>query len=146
MNKIVSIVALLALGTSVLISGCSAPLDDNVVVNAPAPSSGARSASVPAIPATAEDRLEAMQISIGLLVSQYEASGTQAPEYLFEQSKSIETARHDLMDLEGQSAGIQMLIAQQAASGQVVSEAEIELARSIEQAQKDLLKKFDLAD
>ncbi len=64
-----------------------------------------------------EERLTAMQSSIGMLINDHSARGLAAPEYLFDIIHRTALAIETLRQLDGQSAGLGMLIAQCEATG-----------------------------
>jgi hypothetical protein len=142
-----SVLALSTLATSVIaISSCSSPAAVSLAIDSPVRSANPRPATTFTVAPTMEERLEEMQSSLQTLINQNLASGQPVPEYLYEQTQSLQNARRLLSELDGQRIGLQTLIGQQMASGDIVPECEYEDFRTAERSRQQLLETFGLAD
>jgi hypothetical protein len=144
-----SILAILVSGTlaiSIVTISCGQPAAQPAAIAAPTASPQAPSNAVMAAGTTEVERLEEMQRSVGMLINQYSMNGAQAPDYVYDQIRTIEKAKRDLLDLDGQRWATHMLIAQYVMSGQQVPDYDYELAQSIEQSRQEVLKRVGLAD
>ncbi len=87
-----------------------------------------------------EERLTTMQSSIGLLINDYSARGSAAPEYLFVIIERVANAVDTLRQLDGQQAGLGMLGAQYAATGASAPEYLYDAVDQVEQARAEVLR------
>ncbi len=87
-----------------------------------------------------EERLTAMQSSIGMLINDYSARGLAAPEYLFDIIHRTAQAIETLRRLDGQRAGISMLIAQYEAEGTSAPGYVDDAVNQVEQARSEVLR------
>ena len=134
------------LTVSIVISSCGQPTAQPAAIKGQSPSPAPPSVTLVNVPATAVEHLEAMQSAVGMLINHYSMNGAVAPDYLHDQIKTIEKAKRDLLDLDGQLCGTHMLIVQYEMSGQQVPDCEYELAHSIEQSRQEVLRRVGLAD
>ncbi len=87
-----------------------------------------------------EERLTAMQTSIGMLINDYSTRGSAAPEYLFVIIERVAHAVDTLRQLDGQQAGLGMLVAQYAATGASAPEYLYDAVDQVEQARSEVLR------
>ena len=143
-----SVLAVLVSGTlaiSIAATNCGQPASQPAAFIAPNVSFKTSSNLFAAAGTTEMDRLEEMQRSVGMLINQYSANAGVVPDYVYDQADSIEKAKRDLLQLDGQRSATHVLIAQYEISGQQVPDCEYELARSIEQSRQEILKSVGLA-
>ena len=103
-------------------------------------------AAVPVAPATDEERLTAIQSSIGILVADSLEHGQVVSEDIFNAIQAIDRARESLRQLDGQQAGLGMLVAQYTAMGACPPECVFDLIDSVEQARQEILERVGITD
>lgn len=91
-----------------------------------------------------EERLTAMQSSIGILISDYTIRGTGVPEYLFDIIASVAQAKETLRQLDGQRDGLGMMLAQYAAMGISAPEYVFDAVNRVGQARSEVLRTVGL--
>lgn len=129
-KSIVAILISAAVVVSAVVAACGEP-----EVTAPGAVQVPRPEPIPD-----EERLTAMQTSIGMLISEYSTRGSAAPEYLFDISERVVQATGSLRQLDGQRAGLGMLVAQYAATGASAPEYLYDAVDQVEQAKSEVLR------
>ena len=94
--------------------------------------------------ATDEERLTAVQSSIGILVAYSLEHGQVVSEDVFDTMQAMDQAREALRQLDGQQAGLGMLVAQYAAMGTSPPERVFDEINRVEQARSEAPKAVGL--
>ena len=153
MNK--SIVSTLIIGTMVvssLLAACGQASPPEVVQRAEAAEAEAGIGALVAIGAAAapmnvlsdEDRLDAMQYSLQMLVADSLNHGQVVSEDVFDTTQAIEQAKEALRQLDGQMAGLQMLVALHGAMGASPLEGVFDSIEAVERSRQEILKGIGL--
>jgi hypothetical protein len=147
-----STMAILVIGTlaiAALVAACGQPAP--VMPAAPADEAwtlelrtGTLAATGPFAPPTDEERLTAMQSSMGILVADSLEHGQVVSGDVFNTIQAIDRAREALRQLDGQRDGLQMLVAQYVAMGTCAPECVFDAIQSVEQARSEALKAVGL--
>lgn len=148
-KSIVAILISATLVVSSVVAACDQPAQ--IVPTAEAPTATAHVGTLPPVvdvtppkAITDEERLTAMQSSIGMLISDYSIRGPGVPEYVFDISARVAQAKETLRQLDGQRAGLGMLLAQYAAIGTSAPEYVFDAVNRVDQARSEALRTVGL--
>lgn len=142
-KSVVAILISATLVVSALLAACGQPAP-NVPAALTVDEGATQEVLAAPVAPTDEERLTAMQSSIGMLINSLVNSGQVAPDYLFEQTQRIEQARQALRQLDGQREGLSTLVMQYCVAGTAVPDSIMDLMDTVKQSREETLKGIGL--